>query len=223
MNNISLGKLIKVLRKKQNMSQEDLASILGVTTSAVSKWETGKNMPDMDMLHKLCVHFNISLDEIYNPETTLSRITSDSLQNTNSAVSAPEKSSIETNIEIKPKRTFHKYKCAIFIIAFLLITVTIGFIAYFFTASDNELNIRPIAFRTVKDEQCGTVYEMACVYKGNLETLTLEDPYIMQLSEDWINDETVQKDIIIMKVSFYLSEEEAAQWVTPQKTIYLVR
>ena len=62
---VSLGKLIKTLRKEKGITQEELAFKLGVTTSAVSKWETGKNSPDITMLQMLSDIFDISLEEIY--------------------------------------------------------------------------------------------------------------------------------------------------------------
>lgn len=52
------------LRKKLQMSQEEFASILGVSKQAVQKWETGKNLPDLNHLMLLRSKFNISLDEL---------------------------------------------------------------------------------------------------------------------------------------------------------------
>lgn len=52
------------LRKKLQMSQEEFASLLGVSKQAVQKWETGKNFPDLNHLMLLRNKFNISLDEL---------------------------------------------------------------------------------------------------------------------------------------------------------------
>ena len=43
----AFGKLLVILRKKNGLSQKELAERLSVSTSAVSKWENGKNLPDM--------------------------------------------------------------------------------------------------------------------------------------------------------------------------------
>lgn len=64
---------------------------------------------------------------------------------------------------------------------------------------------------------------MGCVYSGNLENLTFDDPFLMQLSDGWINDETVSSGITIMKVSLYPSEEETLQWDAPHKVFYFFR
>ena len=61
---MNLGKTILELRKKKNVTQEDLASDLGVTAAAVSKWENGYTLPDVLMLCALADYFNVSADEL---------------------------------------------------------------------------------------------------------------------------------------------------------------
>ena len=51
------------LRKKKNLSQEDLASVLNVSRQTISKWETGDSNPDLDKIVPLCNFFDISTDE----------------------------------------------------------------------------------------------------------------------------------------------------------------
>ena len=46
----TIGNKIKELRRSKGMSQKDIADKLGVTSQAVSKWENGKNLPDMTMI-----------------------------------------------------------------------------------------------------------------------------------------------------------------------------
>lgn len=59
-----LGKYIVSLRKKQNMTQKDLADKLHVTVPAISKWERGLNFPDIILLEPLANCFNISVAEL---------------------------------------------------------------------------------------------------------------------------------------------------------------
>jgi transcriptional regulator with XRE-family HTH domain len=61
---MNLGRAILELRKKNNITQEDLAAELGVTAAAVSKWENGYTLPDVLMLCALADHFHISTDEL---------------------------------------------------------------------------------------------------------------------------------------------------------------
>ena len=64
MNQEKIGNLIKELRKKNNLTQKDLADKYGVTYQAVSKWENGKNIPDISLLRQISKDFNIDLSDI---------------------------------------------------------------------------------------------------------------------------------------------------------------
>lgn len=55
-NKIHFGKRMSVLRRKACLSQTDLAEKLGVTSQAVSKWECGNAVPDIDILLELLIH-----------------------------------------------------------------------------------------------------------------------------------------------------------------------
>ena len=61
-----IGNLIKQIRKDNNLTQKDLADKLGVTFQAVSKWENGKNIPDIATLKILSDMFNLNIDDILN-------------------------------------------------------------------------------------------------------------------------------------------------------------
>ncbi len=58
------GELIKNIRKKYNLTQKDLADKYHVTYQAVSKWENGKNMPDVTILKEISKDFNLSLEDL---------------------------------------------------------------------------------------------------------------------------------------------------------------
>lgn len=61
MNQEKIGKLIKDIRKKNNLTQKELAEKLGVTYQAVSKWENGRNIPDISLLKQMSEEFGIEL------------------------------------------------------------------------------------------------------------------------------------------------------------------
>ncbi len=60
----TVGNNIKHFRKKQGLSQEDMATELHVTRQAVSNWETGKAFPDIDMLKRIAVTLDTSVNDI---------------------------------------------------------------------------------------------------------------------------------------------------------------
>ena len=57
------------LRKSNDLSQKELASMLGVTNKAVSKWENGDCLPPINQILAISKIFNISLDELLKEET----------------------------------------------------------------------------------------------------------------------------------------------------------
>lgn len=63
-----LAKKIQNLRKEKNLTQREVADKLGVSEQAVSKWETGETMPDLERCRKLAEIFEDSLDDLANYE-----------------------------------------------------------------------------------------------------------------------------------------------------------
>lgn len=68
MDQIKIGKFIAECRKKQNLTQSQLAEKLGITDRAVSKWENGRAMPDSSLMLDLCNILKISVNELLNGE-----------------------------------------------------------------------------------------------------------------------------------------------------------
>ena len=68
MEQLKIGKFISAKRKEQNLTQEKLAEMLGVSNKSVSKWETGKCMPDWSLHMRLCEILNISMNELLSGE-----------------------------------------------------------------------------------------------------------------------------------------------------------
>lgn len=63
-----IGRLIKELRKEKGLTQAQLAERLNITDRAVSKWETGKSMPDSSIMLELCEILGISVNELLSGE-----------------------------------------------------------------------------------------------------------------------------------------------------------
>ena len=68
MDQIKIGKFIASCRKEQGMTQAVLAERLGITDRAVSKWETGKSMPDSGIMLELCDFLKINVNELLSGE-----------------------------------------------------------------------------------------------------------------------------------------------------------
>lgn len=64
MNQVKIGKFIASKRKEQGLTQLQLAEKLGITDRAVSKWETGKSLPDASLMPELCKLLKITINDL---------------------------------------------------------------------------------------------------------------------------------------------------------------
>ena len=72
--NIEIANRLVELRKKHQLSQEELASKLGVSRQAVSKWERAESSPDTDNLICLAKIYNVSLDDLLKNDASIEDI-----------------------------------------------------------------------------------------------------------------------------------------------------
>ena len=72
---MKLGENIKTLRKEHNLTQEQLAEVLGVTAASISKWETTQAQPDLLLLAELAEYFGVSVDALMGHTIPADRMT----------------------------------------------------------------------------------------------------------------------------------------------------
>lgn len=82
---MNIAKNLQYLRKRDRITQEDLADKLGVSRQSVSKWETGEAYPETDKLLTLCDLFNVSLDALMRGD-----LTAEATEATANSAAAPE-------------------------------------------------------------------------------------------------------------------------------------
>ena len=70
MDQIKIGKFIAERRKQGGLTQMQLAELLGITDRAVSKWETGKSLPDASIMLQLCEILHITVSDLLTGEVT---------------------------------------------------------------------------------------------------------------------------------------------------------
>lgn len=68
MDQVKIGKFIAACRKKANLTQAQLAEKLDITNRAVSKWETGKALPDSSIMLELCGTLGITVNDLLSGE-----------------------------------------------------------------------------------------------------------------------------------------------------------
>lgn len=64
MDQISIGRFIADMRKRKNMTQRELADILLISDKTVSKWESGKGLPEVSLMRPLADALGVTVDEL---------------------------------------------------------------------------------------------------------------------------------------------------------------
>lgn len=77
------GNTIKSLREKKSMSQAQLADMLGVSSKAVSKWETAKGLPDITLIEPLAKALSVSVMELMSGDTIINKNISSNMLRSN--------------------------------------------------------------------------------------------------------------------------------------------
>lgn len=70
---VNIGRTIVRERRRKGVTQEALASHLGVSKAAVSKWELGQSLPDVSLLPRIAAYFSLTLDELFDWRDELSQ------------------------------------------------------------------------------------------------------------------------------------------------------
>lgn len=104
MNQTEIGKFISGCRKEKKLTQAELAEKLNITDRAVSKWETGKSMPDSSIMLELCEILGITVNELLSGQKV--------------SVESYEKKADENLIALKRKDETNKNKNVIISILF---------------------------------------------------------------------------------------------------------
>lgn len=182
------GILLTTLRKKNGISQKKMAERLSVSTSAVSKWEHGKNLPDMTMLGSIAKTLQVSCDELLNPEKTLERL----------ANSEPQK-------EALPKK---KHTRVVKIAVLVGILVIAAGILLGYMIKHREPVYQQIGTRYIDDPDWGYTYEISYVVKGEVTGRSINE-YLEEVRNEMDREELGTN---VVKTSYYRNKEDALAW-----------
>ena len=102
MDQVKIGSFIKEIRKEKGLTQEQLAEKLGVSQKSVSRWETGKTMPDYSLLPNICETLEINVAELLGAE----KIAGDSVPKKQVTAMADELEALgqDIGVEIKAQK-----------------------------------------------------------------------------------------------------------------------
>ena len=189
------GILLTTLRKKNGISQKEMAEWLSVSVSAVSKWEHGKNLPDMTMPGSIAEILQASCDELLNPEKTLERL----------ANPEPQKGETEETDGEPPKK---KNSLIVKTAVLVGILVIVGGLLLGYMIKHREPTYQQIGTRYIDDPDWGNVSEISYVVKGEVTAERLNE----HLSEV---RETVDREELgtnVVKTVYYKNKEDARAW-----------
>lgn len=182
------GILLTTLRKKKGISQKEMAERLSVSTSAVSKWEHGKNLPDMTMLGSIAETLQVSCDELLNPEKTLERL----------ANPEPQK-------EALPKKE-HTWVVKIAVLVGILVIAAGLLLGYM--VKHREPTFQQIGTRYIDDPDWGYTYEISYVVKGEVTGRSINE-YLEEVRNEMDREELGTN---VVKTSYYRNKEDALAW-----------
>ena len=81
---MDLNEKLQQLRKQKGLTQEELAEVLYVSRTAISKWESGRGYPNIDSLKCIAKYFDVSVDELLSSEEIINVAEQDNKQRQNS-------------------------------------------------------------------------------------------------------------------------------------------
>ena len=187
--------MLTTLRKKNRISQKEMAEQLSVSTSAVSKWEHGKNLPDMTMLGSIAETLRVSCDELLNPEKTLERL----------ANPEPQKGETEETDGEPPKK---KNSLIVKTAVLVGILVIVGGLLLGYMIKHREPTYQQIGTRYIDDPDWGNVSEISYVVKGEVTAERLNE-HLREVRE------TVDREELgtnVVKTVYYRNKEDALAW-----------
>ena len=188
MNQEKIGKFISELRKGKNMTQVDLATKLGVTDRAVSKWENGRGMPDLSLIRQLCDELGITINELLSGERINKKDYEEKFEE-----------NILKTIDYTDKK-ISKTKKIFKISLIIVISFILCFISMFIVDINRMNNNKPVLFST-----WGYDYTPAIdLHEEEIELAILE--YLQEENDNQIKKHDNEKWFISFRI--YLLEEK---------------
>ena len=211
----TFGDLLKYLRAEKGISQKDMADIMKVTSSAVSKWEKGFNYPDFEIITRLADYFGVSMDEMSHPEETLQKLQNRQPLQSVETDPLPEAPSVEESAErtISGNPLFSKRTLLILVVAGILFCIVGGILI--FDHCKNHYSVRVLAERISEDPNYGPSYDLAFVVKGNIPIEELKGIGEKNIP-DLLKNGIVPDGTKVYRFFFYTDEQEAQNWCTTE-------
>lgn len=184
MDTYKIGKFIALNRKKLNMTQQDLANLLDVSHKTISRWETGRHMPDLSMLIPLSERLEVSVHELLLGEYIEER-----------NLKMKTKESMEAVVTLSEKNTKKRSMFYLSAIAVLVCVIAIMFTIYPFSFKGNVSECERVIEKNTlySEEEIEIAMDLASehfenmMYNCTLNVLYYDEINNNELSEYWTN------------------------------------
>lgn len=137
MDQVKLGKFIAERRKNKNLTQEDIADKLGITSQSVSKWERGINSPDISFLSDLGEILEVSIEELLQGEESSSKEQKKSHENKRNDI-------LIDSIKFYEGKTKRKYKMKILCVIIISLVIISSILFAYYYNNYNKVKIYTI-------------------------------------------------------------------------------
>jgi len=219
------GKLIKLLRQRNGLTQKDLAIRLGTDDSTISKWERNKNLPDVTMVVLIAEVLNVTCDDLLHPTEALEKL----------KVPMKKDDVIGTQVDIKEaKKVASEAKLIYITKRWLLVFSSILFTLILICAccyhhlikrsDDNSTNsqFQLVESRTNVESAKGPAYELIYIYPDGTSRDSLVS-HAESISDMWRNGGYIDSAEETLIVSYYSSIENINNQNATSFRIYFLK
>jgi len=200
MNQEKIGKFISKCRKQKNLTQVEIAEKLGVSDKSVSKWETGKCMPDLSLFNPLCEILGITVNDLMSGEIVDNKEYANTLgENIINMVS---------DLECKKQK---KRKWLIISFVFISILLVVGLCFYFYCEIDVkyddrvivcDINEKELNFTIKGQSVCNTYYTIRKINNKNIYFFHSTVNVYNKARSNWEYSQSMAKLLENKKVQF---------------------
>jgi len=217
MNAINIAKVIVNKRVEKGITQDELADFIGVSKSAVSKWETEQSYPDIVLLPRLAAYFNVTLDELmgYEPQMTSEDISNLYKELAEEFAVRPFDEVVNRCREIV-KKYFSCFP--------LVFRIGVLYLNYGLTSKDNKQKITTITeaiklFIRVKEQSNDVHLKQAALYAEVTSLMILNNVnQVLDLLKD-VNDSPSYK--VILSQAYFMTGKVKEAKMELQESIYI--
>ncbi len=214
----TLGERLKRLRIQKGVTQKNFADALNVSPSAVSKWENGQNVPDMEMLLAIARYYGKSLEELLEGELKKADDINDN-PDSKAENAENQKESLNKNKDDSRMKWFGAGIALGCVMTLFLVTVVILLGKILFGLNSN-FSYEIVAERYVEDKEWEEIYQVSVFYSGEL-TDERQKEITADIMNQWESGDLCDMDTELIMVICNDNKESAQNFETLYQSVII--